>query len=147
GYRAARWFEPGLSKRLSKRSTDDSHRQLSAESSGEEALLMFFRTLVVFDRVQQQVRIVAVVLTDEVGGNENRLRELYETAVRETARIEELLRFEPQTPSNLTGLNEARRDRELLTAEKSLVRSNWSKDDFHRAVNEVKEHIFAGDCY
>jgi anthranilate synthase component I len=144
GYRAAKWFEPGLSKR----GTDDPQSTSSSESSGEDALLMFFRTLVSFDRVQQQVKIMAVVLTDEAGGNENSLKELYETALRETARIERLLRLESQ-PSTLTGFNEAKRDREAeqLVAEKSLVRSNWSKDDFQRAVRQVKEHIFAGNCY
>src|SRR6185295_8806573 len=30
---------------------------------------------------------------------------------------------------------------------KVSVRSNWARADFESAVNAVKEHIFAGDCY
>jgi anthranilate synthase component 1 len=145
GYRAAKWFEPALNKQ------DENHSNSASpvSSRSDDALMMFYRTLVVFDRVQEQMRIVSVVFTDEADGDENHLRELYYVAVRETERIEQLLRIGPQSSSNPIGFNEPSRQEEpeRLAAEKDSVRSNWTKDDFHEAVRQVKEHIFAGDCY
>lgn len=141
GYRAAAWFEPAL-KRMSTR-----------QSKEDDAFLMFYRTLVVFDRAQRQTRVVSVVFTDEAGANstdeaggnstdeaaanEVRLRELYDAAVRETERIAALL--QAPTSSANTGARSVRAS--------TTVRSNWSKDDFQQAVRDVKEHILAGDCY
>ena len=134
GYQAAKWFEPALNKQ------DES----SNASPGEGGLLMFYRTLVVFDRVQGQLTIVSVVFTDEAGGNQSRLKELYENAVRETERVEQLLVTLPE----LTTTPAARNDEaEPMAAEKSPVSSNWTEEAFHEAVRQVKEHIFAGDCY
>src|SRR6266480_189302 len=45
---------------------------------------MFFRTIIAFDRVRQQMEITAVVFTDEAEGDREQLRELYERAVAET---------------------------------------------------------------
>ncbi|HEV7745601.1 MAG TPA: anthranilate synthase component I family protein [Pyrinomonadaceae bacterium] len=133
GYGAAKWFEPALTKKI------------SDESIGEDALLMFYRTLVVFDRVQGQIKIVSVVFTADAGEDEVRLRDHYDAAVTETERIEKLLEVDPQTqadrsqPTVTARFMQPSRDR--------IVRSNWNEDDFHQAVNDVKEHIFAGDCY
>jgi anthranilate synthase component 1 len=74
-YDAARWFEPVLA---------DGHRA----STSDEAAWMFFRTIVAFDRVRQQMEITSIVLTDEAGGHEEKLRELYDAAVAETDEIE-----------------------------------------------------------
>jgi anthranilate synthase component 1 len=143
GYRAAEWFEPALNRL--------GHNSLLEESSNgsrnEEALLMFYRTLVVFDRVQRQMRIVSVVFTGEAGGNESRLRELYETAAQETKRIEQLLSATLQPSSIDPGRSPAVREGSNEPKQNATVRSNWTKNDFQEAVREVKEHIFAGDCY
>src|SRR5437762_13843121 len=64
-YDAARWFEPVLSI--------NSH-----DSSGDEAVWMFFRNIVAFDRVRLQMEITSIVFIDEAGGDKQRLRELYE---------------------------------------------------------------------
>ncbi len=77
-YGAARWFEPALSARVD-------------ESCSDDAVLMFFRNVLAFDRARRQIDITSVVFTEEAGGNRTRLRELYERAIAETARIEELL--------------------------------------------------------
>ena len=138
GYQAARWFEPALNKQ------GESHSAAPGGSQGDDALLMFYRTLVIFDRVQGQLTIVSVVFTHEANRNEGRLKELYETAVRETERVEQLLRISPQLTTTPAGRNEGPKP---LASEKSSVRSNWTEDDFHEAVQQVKEHIFAGDCY
>ena len=136
GYRAAKWFEPALNKQ------DDnySHGASPGRSQNDDALLMFYRTLVVFDRVEGQIRIVSVVFTDEAGGNKSSLRELYDAAVRETERIEKLLRINAQRSSIDPGGSPR-------VSEGAAVRSNWTQEDFHEAVRKVKQHIFAGDCY
>jgi anthranilate synthase component 1 len=135
GYQAAKWFEPALNKQ------GESQSAAPGGSQVDDALLMFYRTLVIFDRVQGQLTIVSIVFTHEANRNESRLRELYETAVRETARVEQLLRISPQpafTPNERP---------EPLASEEGSVHSNWAREAFHEAVNQVKEHIFAGDCY
>jgi anthranilate synthase component 1 len=137
GYQAAKWFEPALNKQ------GDS-RESASGSQCDDALMMFYRTLVTFDRLQGQLTIVSVVFTDEANKNQSRLRELYETAVRETERVEQLLWISPQSTATPTGLNEGLRP---LDTEASSVRSNWTKNDFQEAVDEAKERIFAGDCY
>jgi anthranilate synthase component 1 len=138
GYGAANWFEPALQRQIDSAAEGTS----SQGSRNDDALLMFYRTLVVFDRVQGLVRIVSAVFTDEAAGNENRLRELYEAAVIEIERIESLL-----AKGDAASESQWKLKRDALAATRPTVRSNWTKDDFHEAVREVKEHIFAGDCY
>jgi anthranilate synthase component 1 len=138
GYQAAKWFEPALNKQ------GDSPSETLSRSQSDDALMMFYRTLVMFDRVQGQLTIVSVVFTDEANKNQSRLRELYETAVRETERVEQLLWTSPQSTAIPTGVNEGLKP---LDSEASSVRSNWTKNDFQEAVDAAKEHIFAGDCY
>src|SRR5229473_4137892 len=72
-YDAARWFEPVLD-------VNGSTRPLEVN----DAVWMFFRTIVAFDRVRQQMEITSVVSTDDAGGDRKRLRDLYERAVAET---------------------------------------------------------------
>jgi anthranilate synthase component 1 len=134
GYGAAGWFEPALKK-----------------TAGDNALLMFFRTLVVFDRTQQVLRIVSVVFTETAGGSESRLRGLYDEAVLETERIERLLTSPPQPPLPARTLSaresSANNIAEQRTSKTNRVRSNWTREQFQTAVCDVKEHIMAGDCY
>ena len=146
GYRAARWFEPALNKQDDNYSQGGPPRDEQSDD-GDDALLMFYRTLVVFDRVEGEVRIVSVVFTDEASGDEGRLRKLYETAVRETERIELLLGTSAQHPSIDPGRSPTVREGLPEPSPNATVHSNWSERDFHHAVREVKEHIFAGDCY
>ena len=138
GYQAAKWFEPALNKQVESRSAS------ASGSQSEDGLLMFYRTLVIFDRVQGQLIIVSVVFRDEASGDKGRLRDLYETAVQETERVERLLAISTELSSTTAGRNEGP---EPPASENSLVSSNWSEDAFHEAVRQVKEHIFAGDCY
>ena len=122
-YDAARWFEPVLA---------DGNR----ESTSDEAAWMFFRTIVAFDRVRQQMEITSIVLTDEAGGNEEKLRELYDEAVAETAEIEKRLnQASVFASSSSTGGNATE------------FESNWPRAEFEAAVDEVKEYVAAGDCY
>jgi anthranilate synthase component 1 len=122
-YDAARWFEPVLASGHS-------------ESTNDEAAWMFFRTIVAFDRVKQQMEITSIVLTDEAGGNEEKLRGLYDGAVAETDEIEKRL---SEASAFASGSSTSDNTTEL--------ESNWPRAEFEAAVEEVKEHIAAGDCY
>ncbi|HEV7375444.1 MAG TPA: anthranilate synthase component I family protein [Pyrinomonadaceae bacterium] len=124
-YEAARWFEPVLeTNEVGNAGTDD-------------AVWMFYRTVLAFDRVRQRVEITAVVLTEEAEGSHERLRQLYERAVEETERIEKLLleSIAPQT------------QRIESAQQKSSFESNWTRQNFEDAVRRVQEYIAAGDCY
>ena len=124
-YEAARWFEPVLeTNEVGNAGTDD-------------AVWMFYRTVLAFDRVRQRVEITAVVLTEEAEGSHERLRQLYERAVEETERIEKLLleSIAPQT------------QRVESAQQKSSFESNWTRQNFEDAVRRVQEYIAAGDCY
>lgn len=123
-YNAARWFEKTL---------DD-----GKDFETDDAIWMFFRTILIFDRLKQRIEIVSIVFTDEAGGDESKLENLYDAAVAETARIERILQ-ESSLP-NLTSSN-------LQSPETNQFSSNWKKEDFLAAVDAVKEKILAGDAY
>lgn len=126
-YDAARWFEPVLDVNSATRPPETN-----------DAVWMFFRNIIAFDRVRQQMEITSVVLTDEAEGDRGRLRELYEHALAETASIEKDLR------KDWSSLPAARQRSGDTTLE---FQSNWPRPDFEAAVDEVKRHIVAGDCY
>jgi anthranilate synthase component 1 len=132
GYRAANWFEPALNRQP----------QSATPSDWDDALLMFYRTLVVFDRAQQQIQIVSVVFTEEAGRSRTRLKELYETAVRETERLDALLSLPSQFSATSNSTTPAK-----ASNKKAEVNSNWTRDGFEDAVGFIKESILAGDCY
>ncbi|HEV2882351.1 MAG TPA: anthranilate synthase component I family protein [Pyrinomonadaceae bacterium] len=126
-YDAVRWFEPTVGNRGG-----------GAESESDEAVLMFFRTVLAFDRVRQQIEISSIVFTEEAGESRARLRELYEEAVGRTKSIErELLGNAPARELGRQRMNDA----------PPQFASNWSRGDFEQAVETIKEHIAAGDCY
>ena len=98
---------------------------------------MFFRTVLAFDRVQQQIEITSVVFVSEASGNRGELRAIYDKAVRETERIEQLLSEPVTVPSSQPTIGQTT----------VHFQSNWPKSQFEAAVEKVKEHIAAGDCY
>jgi anthranilate synthase component I len=126
GYDAAQWFEPAL--------RDDRTQPLDMPT---DAVWMFYRTVIAFDRVKQRLEIVAIVLTEEAGGSRERLRNLYDEAVARTREVEKMI-FEtasaPAPPRNESGGNIS-------------LQSNWTRRAFEDAVRQVKDHIAAGDCY
>lgn len=125
GYDAARWFEPVLDVN-------------GPSPAANDAVWMFFRTIIAFDRVRQQMEITSVVFTDEAEGDRRRLRELYERAVTETENIEAAL-VSDATPAPAT--------RPRTSNASVEVQSNWPRLEFEAAVDKVKEYIAAGDCY
>ncbi len=134
-YDAARWFEPTLGE------ADDA----TTPRADDDAVFMFYRTVLAFDRVRQQIEITSVVFTDEAEGDESRLRELYESAIRETEAIERAL-LSPAALSEIKGLTV---DVDATQRESSapVFSSNWTRPDFEAAVERIKEYIAAGDCY
>ncbi len=123
-YDAARWFEPSLG---------------AAENVTEdEAVFMLFRTTLAFDRVRQQIEITSVVFADSAEGDRRRLRVLYDEAVRETARVEEILFYgqsaRPRRPTN-------------SDAPPPEFVSHWNREGFERGVERIKEKIVEGECY
>ena len=125
GYDAARWFEPVLASN-------------GAESvQSDDAAWMFFRNVLAFDRVQQQIEITSVVFVDDAGGDRQRLRGLYDQAVEETEAIAARLSELAQAPANQPTLGQTT----------VHFQSSWPRVQFEAAVETVKDHISAGDCY
>lgn len=120
-YDAARWFEPIL---------DDGKTY-----GRDDAAWMFFKTVLAFDRLKQRIEIISIVFTDEAEGNREKLRQLYEEALAETARVENLLNENAVLPKSENNQNG------------NAFSSNWSKEDFTAAVAKIQERILAGDAY
>lgn len=129
GYDAAQWFEPAL--------RSDETQPLTGPT---EALWMFYRTVVAFDRVKQRLEIVSIVFTEEANGSHERLRELYEAAVTRTREVERIIFDNDAAPGK-----EKQHHNEYAAG--ISLQSNWSRRAFEDGVRRVKEHIAAGDCY
>jgi anthranilate synthase component 1 len=123
-YDAARWFEKSLDK--------------NPQAGKNEAVWMFFRNVLVFDRLKQRIEIISTVFTDEAESDSEKLRRLYEEAVAETARLEKLLRI-----NSLPGIPAAK----VAKTENRQFSSNWRKTDFLMAVEKIKDYILAGEAY
>ena len=127
-YDAAQWFEPAL--------RSDETQPLTGPT---DALFMFYRTVIAFDRAKQRIEIVSIVFTEEAGGSRERLRELYDGAVARTREIEDSI-FEAD--------RQAKTDHAANPENRNLsLQSNWTRRAFEDGVRRVKEYIAAGDCY
>ncbi len=127
GYDAAKWFEPAL--------RDEKTPQADTFT---DAVWMFYRTVIVFDRVKQRMEIVSIVLTEEAEGSHDRLRELYDQAVARTRELEKaIIDGQPVVVKNKPG----------RVKPKDKFESNWTRRDFEDGVRRIKEYIAAGDCY
>ncbi len=98
---------------------------------------MFYRTILAFDRLKQQIEIVSVVFTDEAKDDEVKLRQLFDNAVLETEMIEKLL--------NNTGVS--LQVPNVENAKTYAFQSNWTRQDFIESVEAVQQKILDGDCY
>ncbi len=125
GYDAAHWFEPAL--------RDDHTQPLNAPT---EAVWMFYRTVIAFDRVKQRLEIVSIVLTEEAGGSHSKLRDLYDQAVARTKEVEKKIFDAKPLPAPVQTHNES-----------ISLQSNWTRRAFEEGVRQVKDYIAAGDCY
>ncbi len=124
GYGASRWFEKALNS--------------VQKPELEDANWMFFRNVMVFDRLKHRIEIVVVVMTNDAGGDEIKLRKLFTNAVAESKSLEnQLLKSSRHSIEN--GWERNKNSNEFT--------SNWQKEDFLSAVAEIKEKILAGECY
>jgi anthranilate synthase component 1 len=124
GFSCARWFEKSL-------------RENSVANDSDDALLMFFRTIVAFDHAKQLIKIISLVFTDEAGNDDEKLKRLYEKAVSENKKLKDILENQPIVLPKSAAQN----------AENKTIESNWKRGDFENAVREIKELISAGECY
>ena len=133
GYNAACWFEPVLKVDDEADATETQPLQIRTD-----AVWMFFRNVIAFDRLRQRMEIISIVLTEEAEGSQERLRELYDQAVSRTEEVEaRLLRgISPQPAKNKRRSNE-----------KIKPASNWTRQGFEEGVKRIQEYIKAGDCY
>ena len=98
----------------------------------DDAVLMFYKTVLAFDHLRHQIHIISNVVVE--GGAES-IEAQYNKAVREIAEIESLLRAPLEIPAV------TRNDRDVT------VRSNFEKKDYLSAVGKAKEYIAAGDIF
>jgi len=132
GYDAAAWFEPVL------KTDDQKSRNKKQVQSQADAVWMFYRDVIAFDRLRQRMEIVSIVLTEEAEGSHAKLRALYDEAVGRTASIEEKLR--QGVPPRIAEKRPPRNG-------KIQPESTWTRRGFEAGVRRIQEHIAAGDCY
>jgi anthranilate synthase component 1 len=101
----------------------------------DDAVMMFFLGLVVFDHVQHRVWIIRNVYTGSPGS----LRSKYNAAVREIAAQRRMLNQPVPAEQSVVGKQK--------TGAAPKVISNFSKPKFLAAVRRAKEYIRAGDAF
>ena len=97
-----------------------------------DTTMMFFRTILAFDHLRNQIHIVSNMFLD---GGAGTIEALYDRAGEEIRSIERLLAapFEITKPVPRKG--------------EITVRSNFKKSDYLDAVQRAKEYITAGDIF
>src|SRR5216117_2579243 len=98
----------------------------------DDAVMMFYKTILAFDHLRHQIHIISNLLVDE---SSDPLDQQYRQASEEIERIESLLRAPLEAPA-------AAIHRDEIT-----VRSNVEKRDYLSAVSRAKEYIAAGDIF
>jgi len=98
----------------------------------DDAVLMFYKTILAFDHLKHQIHIISNLLVDE---SDAPLEQQYREAVEEIRRIERLLRTPIEIPMLASG-------KEAVT-----VSSNVEKHAYLKSVEIAKEHIAAGDIF
>jgi anthranilate synthase component I len=118
-YDAVRWFE----------NIPDRHPD---QLQIDDAVMMFFSRLLVFDHVRHQIYLVSNVFTE---GTQEGLQLKYRHAVKEIEQMEARL----SDPIERLSRTQA--------SVKSKVRSNMTREQFEQAVLRAKDYISAGDIF
>lgn len=118
GYGAVHWFENLPSSHENKLDLDD-------------AVMLFFSTLVAFDHIQHEMVIVSNVFTD---GKEEGLEAEYQQALDRIEALEARLDDPIDLPDSPGG-------------ERHRTRSNMRREEFYTAVERAQEYIAAGDIF
>jgi len=98
----------------------------------DDAVLMFYKTVLAFDHLRHQIHIISNVVVDET---KEPIEVQYNKAVEEIGQIESILRSPLEAPPVTRNGKDA------------LVRSNFDKKDYLQAVAKAKEYIAAGDIF
>jgi anthranilate synthase component 1 len=98
----------------------------------DDAVLMFYKTVLAFDHLRHQIHIISNLLVDE---SKEPLEVQYAGAEEEIRNIEALLRLPMEPPAPVSSQEELQ------------VRSNFEKSDYLNAVSKAKEYIAAGDIF
>ena len=98
----------------------------------DDAVLMFYKTILAFDHLRHQIHIISNIFVDET---QESIEVQYQKAVEEIQQIEALLRAPLQFPPV------TRNDADVV------VRSNVDKKDYLASVSKAKEYIAAGDIF
>jgi anthranilate synthase component 1 len=118
GYDAVRWFE-----KIPDANPDDLQM--------DDAVMMFFSRLLVFDHVRHQIHLIANAFTD---GKIEGLEDEYRRAVDSIDEIEAQLGDQIEPLPRWASMDAA-------------LRSNMTKEEFEQAVVRAKEYITAGDVF
>jgi anthranilate synthase component 1 len=118
-YDAVRWFEK----------IPDSHHD---DIGIDDAVMMFFSRLLVFDHVRHQIHVIANIFT---GGQTDGLEVQYQKA------IDDIEAMEARLDDAIEPLPRRR------APDDPRVRSNLSQQKFEQAVIAAKEYIAAGDIF
>src|SRR5437868_1274212 len=98
----------------------------------DDAVLMFYKTVLAFDHLRHQIQIISNVIADE---SHEPIDIQYKKAVQEIEHIEALLRAPLEIPA-------------ITRSEAGItVRSNFEKREYLDAVAKAKEYIAAGDIF
>src|SRR6266581_1143712 len=114
------------------RTIEDIPKTVVDDLGVDDAVLMFYKTVLAFDRLRHQIHIISNVIVEE---SREPIEVQYNKAVDEIRQIEQILR------APLEILEVARNGKELV------VRSNFEKKDYLNAVAAAKEYIAAGDIF
>jgi anthranilate synthase component 1 len=98
----------------------------------DDAVLMFYKTVLAFDHLRHQIHIISNVIVDD---SREPVDVQYAKAVEEIRRIEEVLRAPLEVPVTVAKEGDV------------AVRSNFDKKDYLNAVSKAKEYIAAGDIF
>ncbi len=98
----------------------------------DDAVMMFYKTILAFDHLRHQIHIISNIIAGE---SQEPIEVQYEKAVEEIRRIEALLR----EPLEIPPVTHKEGD--------VTVRSNFEKKDYLDAVDKAKEYIAAGDIF
>ncbi|PYS53797.1 MAG: anthranilate synthase component I [Acidobacteria bacterium] len=98
----------------------------------DDAALMFYKTVLAFDHLRHQIHIISNIMVDE---SDEPIEVQYNKAIDEIREIEQILR----APLEIPDVTRNGKD--------PVVRSNFEKKDYLKAVAAAKEHIAAGDIF
>ncbi len=122
GYAASRWFDPAMQ---------------AVSGSGDDACFLIFRTVLAFDHARQQIQIRTLAEV-EPGASQAALEQKFSAAVAKNREVVRKLSAAVELPLKAMAVR---------GAGEADFESNFSPEEFERAVAEGKELIFAGECF